>query len=154
MSRDVIVLLRCDVCPADAPPPEHVKEGIPLGIGRTQVEVDLCPPHEEEARDTLQKFLSAGRKIKRTKTQDDAAVPAANGQELFECPECQKKYRGPQGLGSHRKRAHGINGSSKSVVGKAKPAVAPTRRKAAPAKRKPAKKTTPRKARAKMRRTA
>jgi uncharacterized C2H2 Zn-finger protein len=37
-------------------------------------------------------------------------------ERVWICPECQRPFSNPQGMGSHRQKAHGINGSSSTAA--------------------------------------
>jgi hypothetical protein len=47
---------------------------------------------------------------------EPTVVPVSAAEKTFPCPECGKEYRFPTALGLHRRKAHGIIGSSHSVV--------------------------------------
>jgi hypothetical protein len=58
---------------------------------------------------------TATRKTRAAKTSSSKARTAAKKTATapaFVCPECGKRFRSPAGLGSHRRRAHGVIGAT------------------------------------------
>jgi hypothetical protein len=58
---------------------------------------------------------TATRKTRAAKTASSKARAAAKNTPTaggYVCPECGKRFRSPAGLGSHRRRAHGVVGAT------------------------------------------
>jgi hypothetical protein len=86
--------------------------------------VDVCPACEDPLDAVVQLLAEYGRKSgrgpykARTSSPEPGAPAAVDG--VFTCPECGRESASPQGLGSHRKRAHGVAGTSKDAVRRAR----------------------------------
>ena len=94
MAEELQVILWCDVCLGDG----KRTAGQAYRIGG--IRVDLC---EGDAA-----VIDAAAQLLRDFGRPDNGAPAPDDQ--LACPECGKTYKGRSGLGSHRRRMHGVPG--------------------------------------------
>lgn len=119
MARRVIVELLCDPCLVQDKNEVEGEELPPLPlIGNKPRVLVLCPRHRAEVYEPLLQMVkdygqivdidSQGTRTVPAKKASPASAPARPTGDL-RCPECGREdFGGPQGLGSHRFRAHGI----------------------------------------------
>jgi len=111
MSREVVVLVRCDSCGATAGEDAPVHEGIPITFDKVTREIDLCDNCRTKADEQISVWLNQSRRIVKVKgakkavAAKKAAAPRKGGK--FKCPTCKETFGTPQGLGAHRSRKHG-----------------------------------------------
>jgi len=109
VADEVVIQTWCDICMAE----ELKTTGEPYRINGSRV--DLCTEHAGPITTALGLVEKYGwidkspAKAAKAPSQALEASRAAPG--TLRCPECGKHYKGPQGLGSHRRRAHGILGA-------------------------------------------
>lgn len=135
MSKQLVTYVWCDNHPDDEQVPATTVR-ITLG-NQVPRELDLCDVCRKELIDPLQTLLAeqgqpveptgpdgrlactvtgctktygSERALRRHLESHDAAEGASV--ELLPCPECGKQCSSPAGLGSHRWRAHGVEGVS------------------------------------------
>lgn len=114
MSRQVVLLVRCDVCDVAADEEHPVEEGIPITFDKVVREIDLCATCREQAADAIGAWLDSARKPPKQAAAKrglvkKAAVPRAQKRVAppkVPCPTCKKPFD-PLGLPIHRARKHG-----------------------------------------------
>jgi predicted RNA-binding Zn-ribbon protein involved in translation (DUF1610 family) len=80
-------------------------------------------PHEEPAASSELACPACGKVSvnksalqSHTRSAHDKTLAELRGEELpFKCPECGRDFSRPTGLGAHRFRTHGVQGSSKDA---------------------------------------
>jgi hypothetical protein len=108
MAEQVVIMVWCDLCLAA----EEKREASPyIADGHR---VDLCEIHAEPVIVALDLLTRYGR------VEKPSTAPRGGNRAPMPCPECGEIYRGPQGLGGHRRRRHGIAGVNAKPVNGAK----------------------------------
>jgi Zinc finger, C2H2 type len=79
---------------------------IDAGVGNGDISMPRA--RRTVAKTATRKTRAAKRASSKART---AAKKTASASE-FVCPECGKRFRSPAGLGSHRRRAHGVVGAT------------------------------------------
>jgi len=108
MSREVQVLAWCDL---DHEQPTRADEYL-VEINSTSREVDLCPEHAlllvvplADALDKYGRNPGSPSKPRRARSKRPADQP--DPVDGLPCPDCERRFTTPQGLGAHRHQRHG-----------------------------------------------
>lgn len=123
MSRELVYRAQCDVCKDEAIVEIDSPEGdtklnldVPFTIGDRTVLLDLCDSDLLEAQDRFEDYFSVGRTPAAEKPKRKSPVPrvrtADDEAKTYPCtqPGCDFIGKRPQGLGAHRRNAHGMKG--------------------------------------------
>jgi len=106
----------CDAC---AKAGQRV-EGKPVPVavdGRNPRVIDMCEPHEKELVAPLRDlFETVGQPLDSGTT---TSATNTNKSKVCDYPGCGRSFT-PQGLATHRSRAHGIASTTSSAIGKRK----------------------------------
>lgn len=79
--------------------------------------VDDLRCHEPECRENRPYATRDSLRKHYQRTHDKLPPPIKMVENrVYACPECSKKFDRPQGLGIHRRRMHGVEGSSPATV--------------------------------------
>jgi hypothetical protein len=104
--KEVIVIERCDVCKSDLDSLPDRETSIPVNVGSQKYLVDLCG----NCRD---KFLAPIRENSRkgkTTTAGKKTRKRTNNTTPAQCEKCSKWFSSKQGLATHLRVTHGIQG--------------------------------------------
>ncbi|THA72472.1 hypothetical protein E6R60_26440 [Streptomyces sp. A0642] len=132
--------------------PEHIQEALASAekagwdVERRSLSVVIIPPKGSRqtfslttpmAPPQLKKKLADMGLLSAVKKQDEAASDAPDTDQKepagLVCPECQKPFRNGAGLGSHRRKSHGVLGTKRNrPTGRPAAKVPTQRKKAAP----------------------
>jgi hypothetical protein len=118
MSQRVVV--ECDACLAEGKKRSAATVGVrALSV---EVEVDLCDVHVKPLVEMVERLVELGR------TPNGKAAPQveASLETLgHPCPECGRVFAGTQGLGAHRRLAHGVEGGSNRTAARRRAKASP-----------------------------
>lgn len=117
MSKQVMVLVRCDWCQEPADEDRPVTQDIAFAWGRKEGEIDLCDTCKVEVDDMLAGLLESVRKPARTINAKKSSQTQPNGDGDRPCTQrgCDKMVKGELGLSVHLSRGHGISGVSRTA---------------------------------------
>src|SRR3954447_8610024 len=102
MSREGVVLVRCDSCGAAADEHAPVQEAIPITFGKDAREIDLCGQCREQAEGVIGDWIDCARKVPKQAAAKKAAAkkattPKPDALPKVKCPTCKKPFD-PRGL--------------------------------------------------------
>lgn len=123
MSRELVYRAKCDVCKDEAIVEidvpgfnQKLNLDVPLTIGERTVLLDLCDSDLFEAQDRFEDYFSVGRAPAAEKPKRKSPTlrvrTAEDETKTYPCtqPDCDFVGKRPQGLGAHRRNAHGMKG--------------------------------------------
>jgi len=128
MARQVTIRTLCDVC-LNTDTETDAEELPPLNLVGTKARIlALCDEHRTPYDDLVTLVKEFGQtvdidgqspvkeRVTRKRSTSSSTSSSSDDDGEYQCPECEKMFSTPQGMGAHRFRAHGVRSQATAAL--------------------------------------